>query len=249
MSVGDEDISVSIVVPLLNEQEVVPQRVYRIHQAVPDFSHPWELILVNDGSADDTQAKLLEAVDSYGSHLEIIELQRNFGQTAAMQAGIDSAGGVLIVTMDGDLQNDPEDIPRMVDRLINEDLDLLQGWRKNRKDGLFLRKIPSRLANRLIGKITGVQLHDYGCSLKVYRGSVIRAVRLYGEMHRFIAAWIAASTSVCRIKEEVVIHHARKYGTSKYGISRTFRVIIDLIYVYFFLRYISKPGHFFGKLG
>jgi len=151
--------------------------------------------------------------------------------------------------MDGDLQNDPIDIPRMVARLINEDLDLVAGWRQNRQDGLFLRKIPSKIANKLIARMTGVHLRDYGCSLKAFRGSVIKSVRLYGEMHRFIPAWLATVTTPRRIAQEPTTHHARTAGVSKYGISRTFRVILDLIAVYFFMRFRARPGHFFGGIG
>ncbi|WP_288372368.1 FAD-dependent oxidoreductase, partial [uncultured Marinobacter sp.] len=165
------------------------------------------------------------------------------------KSGIDEARGYLIATLDGDLQNDPNDIPRMVAHLIERDLDLLTGWRKNRKDDLFLRKIPSRIANRLIGKITGVRINDYGCSLKIYKSSVIKQVRLYGEMHRFIPAWVAAVVPPSRIGEIVVNHNARVAGESKYGISRTFRVILDLLSVYFFMRYRARPGHFFGSIG
>ena len=166
-----------------------------------------------------------------------------------MQADFDAALGDVIVTMDGDLQNDPVDIPRMVARLLNEDLDLVAGWRQNRQDGLFLRKIPSKIANRLIARMTGVKLRDYGCSLKAYRGEVIKRVRLYGEMHRFIPAWMATVTTPRRIAEEPTTHHARTAGVSKYGISRTFRVILDLIAVYFFMRFRARPGHFFGSIG
>ncbi len=166
-----------------------------------------------------------------------------------MQAGIDTAAGRLIATMDGDLQNDPKDIPAMVAELERRQLDLLVGWRKNRQDGLFLRKIPSWCANYLIGRITGVKLHDYGCSLKIYRASIIKQVKLMGEMHRFIPAWVANVVPSSRIGEMVVTHHARQHGTSKYGISRTFRVILDLLSVMFFMRYKARPGHFFGSLG
>jgi glycosyltransferase involved in cell wall biosynthesis len=166
-----------------------------------------------------------------------------------MQAGIDAARGDVIVTMDGDLQNDPIDIPRMVARLLNEDLDLVAGWRQNRQDGLFLRKIPSKIANRLIARMTGVHLKDYGCSLKAFRGSVIKSVRLYGEMHRFIPAWLATVTTPRRIAQEPTTHHARTAGVSKYGISRTFRVILDLIAVFYFMRFRARPGHFFGGIG
>jgi glycosyltransferase involved in cell wall biosynthesis len=181
--------------------------------------------------------------------VRVVTLQRNYGQTAAMQAGIDAARGDVIATMDGDLQNDPADIARMVERLLAEGLDLVVGWRKNRQDNLWLRKIPSRIANRLIGRITGVRLHDYGCSLKVYRASAIRNVRLYGEMHRFIPAWMAVHTAPDRIQEEVVNHRARVHGSSKYGLSRTYRVLLDLMSVYFFLRFLTRPGHFFGRIG
>jgi glycosyltransferase involved in cell wall biosynthesis len=184
-----------------------------------------------------------------GSSLCVVELQRNYGQTAAMQAGIDQARGTLLVTLDGDLQNDPADIPAMIKELCDRKLDLLQGWRKKRKDKLIMRKIPSKLANKLIGKVTGVYLHDYGCSLKVYRASVMKNVRLYGEMHRFIPAWVAMSVPPSRIGEIVVNHKERLSGESKYGISRTFRVILDLLFVWFFMRYRTRPGHFFGSIG
>lgn len=239
----------SLVVPLFNEQESIAPLLQRIHDVLGDYAHPWELILVDDGSSDATVPTLRQATADYGSHVRALVLQRNFGQTAAMQAGIDAARGEVIATMDGDLQNDPVDIPRMVQRLCDEKLDMVVGWRKDRKDNLWLRKLPSMIANRLIGRITRVKLHDYGCSLKVYRAAIIKNVRLYGEMHRFIPAWTAIQTSPMRIKEEVVTHHARQYGDSKYGISRTFRVIIDLLVVYFFMRFRARPGHFFGMIG
>lgn len=238
----------SVVIPLYNEEECVTPLVLRVHESLADYPQDWELILVDDGSTDDTANALEQEKAKYGDHVRVIHLQKNYGQTAAMQSGIDAARGNIIVTLDGDLQNDPKDIPRMVKRLIEDDLDLVAGWRKNRKDGLWLRKIPSKIANRLIAKITGVKLHDYGCSLKAYRSSVIKNVRLYGEMHRFIPAWMATKTKATRIKEEVVTHHARELGQSKYGIGRTFRVILDLLSVYFFMRYSARPGHFFGKL-
>ncbi len=240
---------VSIVIPLYNEAEVVTLLLERVHAALRSFAHPWELILVDDGSADDTLKRIRAAMADFGDHIRLVALMRNFGQTAAMQAGIDQAQGDLIVTLDGDLQNDPKDIPRMVRELEERDLDLLVGWRKKRKDALLLRKLPSRIANWLIGKVTGVALHDYGCSLKVYRGRVIRKVRLYGEMHRFIPAWVASVTPPARIGETEVTHHARALGQSKYGIGRTFRVIIDLLTMLFFIKYRARPGHFFGALG
>ena len=176
-------------------------------------------------------------------------LRRNFGQTAAMQAGIDIAQGSIIATMDGDLQNNPADIGRMVRRLLDEDLDLLVGWRQARQDNLWLRKVPSWCANRLIVAVTGVRLHDYGCSLKIFRASVIRQVRLYGEMHRFIPTWVATVTSPARIREEPVSHFPRLHGQSKYGLGRTFNVLLDLLSVYFFTRFRASPGHFFGRIG
>ncbi|MFT3736970.1 MAG: glycosyltransferase family 2 protein [Rhodocyclaceae bacterium] len=241
--------TLSVVVPMYNEEESVDPMVARVHEGLADYPWPWELVIVDDGSSDETVTRLRAAAQKYGPHVRPIELMRNFKQTAAMQAGIDAARGDVIVTLDGDLQNDPVNIPRMVARLLREDLDLVAGWRKNRQDGLWLRKIPSRIANRLIANITGVRLNDYGCSLKAFRGSVIKSVRLYGEMHRFIPAWLATVTTPRRIKEEVVEHHARQFGQSKYGISRTFRVILDLISVYFFMRFRTRPGHFFGSVG
>lgn len=239
----------SLVVPLYNEVDNVAPLLERIHQALAAYPHPWEVIVVDDGSSDGTSERLLEAARHYGLQVRVLILQRNFGQTAAMQAGLDAARGAVIATLDGDLQNDPADIPRLVGRLLAEDLDLVVGWRRNRQDNVWLRTIPSRIANRLIGNITRVRLHDYGCSLKVYRATVIKQVRLYGEMHRFIPAWMSVQTAPSRIQEEVVNHRPRVHGESKYGISRTFRVVLDLLSVYFFLRFLSKPGHFFGRIG
>lgn len=240
---------VSIVVPLFNEAENIAPFLKNLHQALHGWAHPWELILVDDGSADETVLRLKQAVAMYHSPITIIELRRNYGQTAAMQAGIDQSEGELIVTMDGDQQNDPTDIPRMVAHLLEQDLDLLSGWRRHRQDKLLLRKIPSRLANRLISRVTGVRLNDYGCSLKVYRAHLLKQVRLFGEMHRFIPVWVASVTRPSRIAEIEVNHNARTLGTSKYGISRVFRVIIDLLTMLFFLRYQARPGHFFGSFG
>nr|WP_304655875.1 glycosyltransferase family 2 protein [Neorhizobium galegae] len=239
----------SLVVPLFNEEESVRPLIERICAAMAGYAASWELILVDDGSTDATIANAREALNRPGLDLKIVALQRNFGQTAAMQAGINQANGRLIATLDGDLQNDPKDIPGMVAELERRELDLLVGWRKNRQDGLLLRKVPSFIANRLIGRITGVRLHDYGCSLKIYRGSVIKQVKLMGEMHRFIPAWVAGVVPSSRIGEMPVTHHARQHGVSKYGISRTFRVILDLLSVMFFMRFKARPGHFFGSLG
>lgn len=241
--------SVSIIVPFYNEEGNVLPLVEHVESALADFELAWELVLVDDGSSDRTLDQLYKAAQKFGNHIHIVELQRNFGQTAAMQAGIDEARGSLLVTLDGDLQNDPADIPAMIKDLQERDLDLLVGWRANRKDTLIMRKIPSRIANRLIRKVTGVHLHDYGCSLKVYRASVMKRVRLYGEMHRFIPAWVATAVPPSRIGERVVNHHERLSGESKYGISRTFRVIIDLLFMWFFMRFRARPGHLFGTMG
>ncbi|MBN7804670.1 glycosyltransferase family 2 protein [Agrobacterium rosae] len=242
-------LELSLVVPIFNEQESVRPLIKRIIEAMANYQPAWELILVDDGSTDATIVNARAFLQQPNFNLKIVALQRNFGQTAAMQAGIDAARGRLIATLDGDLQNDPKDIPMLVSELERRELDLLVGWRKNRQDGLFLRKIPSWIANRLIGKITGVRLHDYGCSLKIYRSSVIKQVKLTGEMHRFIPAWVASVVPSTRIGEMPVTHHARQFGASKYGISRTFRVILDLLSVMFFMRYKARPGHFFGSLG
>ncbi len=246
---GSAPLELSLVVPIFNEEESVGPLVDRICSAMTNYQQRWELILVDDGSTDATLVNARKHIGRAGLALKIVELQRNFGQTAAMQAGIDTASGRLIATMDGDLQNDPNDIPSMVAELERRELDLLVGWRKNRQDGLLLRKIPSWCANYLIGRITGVKLHDYGCSLKIYRSSIIKQVKLMGEMHRFIPAWVAGVVPSSRIGEMVVTHHARAHGQSKYGISRTFRVILDLLSVMFFMRYKARPGHFFGSLG
>jgi glycosyltransferase involved in cell wall biosynthesis len=239
----------SIVVPFYNEEENVDDLVQEVQRSMEAAPFPWELILVDDGSWDETLRRMEGARTQFGEHVRVVALRRNFGQTAATQAGMDVAAGELVATLDGDLQNDPADIPALARRLLEDDLDLIVGWRKNRRDGFILRRLPSLIANRLIGRVTGVRLHDYGCSLKVYRASVLESVRLYGEMHRFIPAWFAAATAPHRIAEEVVHHRPRVAGRSKYGISRTFRVLLDLLSVHFFLRYWARPGHFFGSIG
>lgn len=241
--------SLSVVIPMYKEEENVAPMLAAVHAGLQDYGAPWELICVDDGSPDTTGAHLLAAAREYGPHVHVIRFARNQGQTGAMQAGIDAARGTVIATLDGDLQNDPADIPRMVDELRARDLDLLQGRRTHRQDAVISRKLPSRIANRLIAKVTGVALHDYGCSLKVYRADIIKRVRLYGEMHRFIPVWAAMVTAPARIGETDVNHRAREFGSSKYGISRTFRVILDLLTVFFFLRYRKRPGHFFGSIG
>jgi glycosyltransferase involved in cell wall biosynthesis len=241
--------SLSLVVPLYEEEDNVAPLLARIHEGLAGYAGAWELICVDDGSRDGTGRVLQAAGADYGPHVRVIRLRRNFGQTAAMQAGLEAARGELIATLDGDLQNDPADIPRLVEELLERDLDLLQGWRQKRQDGWLLRKLPSLIANRLIARVTGVRLHDYGCSLKVYRAEVIQRVRLFGEMHRFIPVWVAGVTDPRRIGESPVAHEARRFGRSKYGLSRTFRVLLDLLAAFFFLRYRARPGHFFGGFG
>ncbi len=246
---SDDTITLSVVIPLFNEAENVDPLVEEIHHVLNQAPWPWELILVDDGSRDGTLEKMIAARKRYGEHVTPVALQRNFGQTAATQAGIDAARGAMVTTLDGDRQNDPADIPLLAGKLLQEEVDLVVGWRKKRKDGFIFRRLPSLLANRLIGRVTGVRLHDYGCSLKVFRASVLADVRLYGEMHRFIPAWFASATSPDRITEMVVNHRPRMAGRSKYGIGRTSKVLLDLLSVHFFMRYWARPGHFFGRIG
>lgn len=241
--------SLSIVIPMYREQDNVAPMLARVHEGLGQYPGPWELICVDDGSLDETGKRLLAEGAKYGPHVRVIRFARNNGQTTAMQAGIDAARGEVIATLDGDLQNDPADIPRMVAEMYERDLDLLTGYRANRQDAWMSRKLPSKLANKLIARVTGVKIRDYGCSLKVYRATVIKQVRLYGEMHRFIPVWAAMVTSPTRIGETAVGHAARQFGTSNYGISRTFRVVLDLLTVFFFLRFRARPGHFFGSIG
>jgi len=238
-----------VVVPMYNEVENAVPLVDAVQDALREYPSPWELVVVDDGSRDGTGPALERRASELGAHVRVVRLRRNFGQSAAMQAGIDGARGDVIVTMDGDLQNDPADIPALVAKLLEEDKDLVAGWRSKRQDGIFLRKIPSRIANRMIRSATRLEFHDLGCSLKAFRASVLREIRLFGEMHRFIPAWLATVTSPERMAEVPVRHRGRERGASKYGISRTFRVIVDLLAVYFFLRFRARPGHFFGVLG
>jgi glycosyltransferase involved in cell wall biosynthesis len=239
----------SIVVPLYNEEDNILPLATQVQAALAVSPWPWQLILVDDGSSDRTAERIREAVAASPERVAAVILRRRFGQTAAMQAGIDAARGSVIATMDGDLQNNPHDIVRMVRRLLDEDLDLLVGWRRMRKDGFWLRRLPSWLANRLIVAVTRLPLHDYGCSLKIYRAVVLREVRLYGEMHRFIPTWMATVTAPERIREEEVSHFPRLHGKSKYGLSRAVKVLLDLLAVVFFVRFRASPGHFFGRIG
>ncbi len=238
---------VSIVVPIYNELENLPDLVERIHGAMATQPLSFELIAVDDGSSDGSRARLRELAATH-PWLRPVFLARNYGQSSALQAGFDRVRGRYVVTLDADLQNEPADIPLLLERLETDpDVDMVSGWRKERQDAELSRKLPSRLANRLISRATGVHLHDYGCALKAYRRPIIDRIRLYGELHRFIPS--LAREVGARIAEVPVRHHARTRGVSKYGIDRTFRVILDLILVVFFMRYRQRPLHAFGGLG
>jgi glycosyltransferase involved in cell wall biosynthesis len=209
------------------------------------MGRPWEVIFVDDGSTDGTY-ELLKRLHVHEEGLCVVKLRRNFGQTAAMTAGFNHARGEIIVCLDGDLQNDPQDIAQLVNKL-DEGYDVVSGWRRNRRDGFWLRTLPSRVANWLISRTTGTYLHDYGCTLKAYRADMLRELRLYGEMHRFIPALIGGNGA--RITEIPVNHYARRHGKSKYGISRTVRVLLDLLTVKFLLSFLTKPLQIFGLVG
>jgi len=234
----------SVVVPLYNEEESVQLLYERITEAVAPMGRAYEILFVDDGSRDRT-LEIAAGLASRDPHLKVIEFRGNYGQTPAMAAGIDHARGRFIVTMDGDLQNDPADIPVMLDELT-EDFDMVVGWRKNRQDKLITRKVPSWIANRLIGKVTGVPIKDNGCSLKVYRASVIKKVPLYSEMHRFIPAM--ASIAGARVREVPVRHHARQFGQSKYGLSRVYKVLLDLLAIKTITAFAQRPLVWFGLL-
>jgi glycosyltransferase involved in cell wall biosynthesis len=239
--------NVSVVIPIYNEAENLADLVTKVHDAIAPTGRSFELICVDDGSRDGS-ARMLEGLAADRPWLKPVYLIRNYGQSTALQAGFDVAEGEYVVTLDGDLQNDPTDIPRLLDHLdANPDVDVISGWRKDRQDAAISRKVPSMIANGLISKVTGVRLHDYGCALKLYRGRVIRDLRLYGELHRFIPA-LAAEVGA-KIIEVPVRHHARTRGVSKYGIDRTFRVLLDLLWIKFLLRFLHRPIHAFGGIG
>jgi glycosyltransferase involved in cell wall biosynthesis len=235
----------SIVIPVRNESPNIKPLYDELTQTLAQYGRSYELLIIDDGSTDDSFEQLA-ALQSRDPHLRVIRFRRNFGQTAAFAAGIAHARGRLIVTADGDLQNDPHDIPGMV-ALIEQGNDIVCGWRKDRKDTFVTRRVPSLLANKLISWATGVPLHDYGCSLKVFRAEVIKPLRLYGEMHRFLPA-IASQIGV-KIAEVVVNHRPRRAGLTKYGLSRTIRVILDLATVKFLLSYSTRPLQIFGLVG
>lgn len=237
---------ISIVIPIYNEVETLPRLVKAVGEAMLPEGKPFELILVDDGSRDGSRG-LLKQLAEGTPWLKPCFLIRNYGQSTALQAGFDAANGEFIVTLDGDLQNDPRDIPAMVEMLkANPEIDMVSGWRKERADKTLSRKIPSQIANALISRVTRVQLHDYGCALKAYRAQVIHDLRLYGELHRFIPA-LAAEVGA-RIVEVPVRHHARSAGVSKYGIDRTIRVMLDLLWIRFTMRFLHRPIHAFGGI-
>ena len=232
----------SIVVPLFNEEESLPLLVERLLAALRPLGRPFELVLVDDGSSDGTAA-VLKQLAAQTPELVAVLLRRNYGQTPAMSAGFDASRGEVIVTLDGDLQNDPADIPMLLEQL-EQGYDLVSGWRHQRQDNAVSRLLPSKIANRLIARVTGVQLHDYGCSLKAYRRELVEDMNLYGELHRFLPA--LAFIEGARISEVKVNHNARQFGQSKYGIDRTFRVLMDLLTVWFMKRFLTRPMYVFG---
>jgi glycosyltransferase involved in cell wall biosynthesis len=237
----------SIVIPVYNEVASLPLLHESIHEAMNIMPQlDWEVVYVDDGSTDSSHELLEEFAYKDPEHTQTIELRRNFGQTAAIAAGIDFAQGDVIVLLDADLQNDPDDIPMMLD-LIDQGYDVVSGWRTNRQDAYFTRKFPSRMANWLISVVTGVHLHDYGCTLKAYRREVLTGFRLYGEMHRFIPAY--ADSVGARMIEVPVKHHPRRYGKTKYNLTRTMKVILDLFTVKFLISYSNKPIYLFGGVG
>jgi len=235
----------SLFLPVLNEEENLRPMHEKIQEALKSLGNTAEVIYVDDGSTDKSLS-ILREIAAADERVRVISLRRNYGQTAAMSAGIDAAKGEILIPMDADLQNDPADIARLLEKL-NEGYDVVSGWRKNRQDKLISRKIPSQIANKIISWIGGVPLHDYGCSLKAYRREVIQDVRLYGEMHRFIP--IYASWAGARVTEIPVDHHARTRGVSKYGISRTIKVVFDLMTIKFMASYQTKPIYVFGTFG
>jgi glycosyltransferase involved in cell wall biosynthesis len=238
-------LDLSVVVPVLNEEESLPLLHQRLTAALVESGYCYEIIVVDDGSTDRSFA-ILQELQAQDEHLRVVRFRRNYGQTAAFAAGFDRAEGDVVVTIDADLQNDPTDIPALMAK-IDEGYDVVSGWRVDRKDRFLDRRLPSLLANRLIAWITGVRIHDYGCSLKAYRRDVLADVRLYGEMHRFIPALAYAAGA--RVTEIPVCHHPRQFGKAKYGLSRTIKVLLDILAVRFLMSFSTRPIHIFGLLG
>lgn len=238
-------MKISVVIPIYNEEENLTLLYDELIGVMNSLSHSYEILFIDDGSSD-TTLSILKSIQAADPHVAVIQFRKNFGQTAAMSAGFDYATGDVIITMDGDLQNDPHDISRFIEK-IDEGFDVVTGWRYDRKDAFVSRKLPSIIANKIISWTTGVVLHDYGCTLKAFRREVIKNINLYGEMHRFIPA-IASGMGIS-FTEIKVNHRARRFGASKYGISRTIRVVLDLITVKFLLSYATRPIQIFGLLG
>ena len=233
---------ISLVIPVKDEQENIEPLLKAIDEALSGRDH--EIVIVDDGSTDHT----VQRIKDFGNDkVRAVILQKNYGQTTAMAAGIDAASGEYIVTLDGDLQNDPSDIPLMIQRLEEENFDVVAGIRSKRQDGFLLRKIPSKIANAMIRKLTGVYLHDYGCTLKVFKKDIAKNLGLYGELHRFIP--VLAQLQGAKMTEMAVKHHSRRFGKSKYGLGRTFKVLSDLVLVVFFQKYLQRPMHLFGAVG
>lgn len=242
----DMTLDLSIVVPVFNEEQNVPLLVAQVAKEMRAQPHSWELVVVDDGSRDGTAAGLAALVGDY-PELRPLYLRRNYGQSAAMQAGFDHARGNVLVTMDGDLQNDPKDIAKLLAEMEATGADVVSGWRRQRQDAALKTNLPSRIANWLLPRVTGVTLHDSGCSLKAYTREVLADVRIYGEMHRFIPALVAQTGA--KIVEVEVTHHARQFGVSKYGLDKSIRVALDMLQLYFFRRFLHRPLHAFGYVG
>ncbi len=239
-------MNLSLVIPVFNEQDNLPPLFDAIYKTMNSIGRSWEAVLVDDGSRDKSLSILKEYAAKDPEHIRVVAFRRNYGQTAAIAAGLDYSSGEIIVLLDADLQNDPADIPMMLAKL-DEGYDLVSGWRKDRKDNAVTRNFPSMIANWIISKVTGVYLHDYGCTLKAYRRDVLEGFRLYGEMHRFIPVY--ANSVGANITEVVVSHHPRKFGKTKYGLERTAKVILDLFTVKFLVSFSSKPIYLFGGAG
>jgi glycosyltransferase involved in cell wall biosynthesis len=242
---SDSSIQYSIVVPFFNEQENIPPLYMKLTEVMDGIGEPYELVFVDDGSKDDS-FKVLSEIYEHDRRVNLVRLRRNFGQTPALKAGFDFARGEVIISMDGDLQHDPEEIPRFLEK-IEEGFDLVSGWRHNRRDHWLMRQLPSRAANWMMAKLSGIELHDFGTTFKAYRREIIQEIQLYGELHRFIPA--LASSTGARIAEVPIENLQRKSGRSNYGIGRTIRVFLDLIIVKFLLDYSTRPLQFFGLLG
>lgn len=238
---------ISIISPIYNEIENVELLLKEILDVGLTMNVPMEVILVDDGSTDSPVKAIQSYIDALPGIVNLIELSRNYGQSAAMAAGLAQAQGEIIVTLDGDLQNDPRDIPMLIQNLVDLDLDMVTGWRQNRQDAVVTRKLPSWIANRIIGRLTGLKFTDYGCSLKVYRRDLAKSLKLYGELHRFIP--FLASMEGAKMAEFPVNHRARMYGKSKYNLSRTLKVVLDLMSLMFMRRFFARPLHMFGRLG